>query len=101
MVLKKIPLCVQIHAECGTMKISQSLCSKIRKEHFLDYQVKRHADGFTRCGRCDNLTKQLHLQARDNVIGDSPARTRVCTCILLLESSTKHSPAHASLVYHA
>jgi hypothetical protein len=57
MVLKTIPLCVQIQAECGTKKISQSLCSKIRKEHFPDYQVKRRADGFARCGRCDNLTK--------------------------------------------
>jgi hypothetical protein len=63
MVLKTIPSCIQIQAECGTKKISQSLCSKIRKEHFPDYQVKRRADGFARCGRCDNLTKQLHLQA--------------------------------------
>jgi hypothetical protein len=46
MVLKIIPSCVQIQAESGTKKISQSLCSKIRKEHFPDYQVKRRADGF-------------------------------------------------------
>jgi hypothetical protein len=58
-----MPPSVQIQAECGTKRISQSLCSKIRKEHFPDYQVKRRADGFARCGRCDNLTKQLRLQA--------------------------------------
>jgi hypothetical protein len=46
MVLKTIPPCVQIQVECGTKKILQFLCKKICKEHFPNYQVKRHVDGF-------------------------------------------------------
>ena len=35
MVIKTMPLYVQIQVECGTKKISQSLCSKICKDTFL------------------------------------------------------------------
>lgn len=53
----------QVQLECGEKVISQSSCSKLRKEHFSEYQIKRRGDNFARCGRCDELTKLRNVHA--------------------------------------
>ena len=54
---------MQVQKECGKRFISQSLCSKLRKEHFSEYQIKRRGDSFARCSRCDQLTKMRNVHA--------------------------------------
>lgn len=54
---------LQIQKECGQKPISQSSCSKIRKEHFSEYQIKRRGDNFARCGRCDELSALRNVHA--------------------------------------
>jgi hypothetical protein len=71
--------------------ISQSTCSKLRKEHFSEYQIKRRGDSFACCGRCDELTRLRNVHAFG-----SPGYKHV---LVLLESHLREQEASRAYYY--